>query len=257
MRLKLHLQRIGKANVLPLNYQYPISAWIYHTLEQADESFSAFLHNHGYTTARKSFKFFTFSGLQVADFRIQGDRMAVLSPSATLHVHFYLDKPAETFVRGLFQSRQCRIYDRQSEACFEVAQVEVLPLEVHTETVRLRTLSPLVVGRKNRRGHDDYLAPDDPEYASFLQNNLVDKYLATRQPLRPEWADFPFAFRPLGGPPKSRLVTIKAEQESQTKIRGYLFDFELTAPRPLLELGLLAGLGRYNADGFGCCELKP
>jgi CRISPR-associated endoribonuclease Cas6 len=216
------------------------------------------LHNQGYTTTRKSFKLFTFSGLEVADFLIRDNRMEVRSPSITLQVHFYLDQPAQTFVMGLFQARECRIWDRQSEVSFVVAQVEALPSLSLAGTVRLRTLSPLVVARRNARGHDDYLPPDDPDFGPLLLQNLLDKYKATGQPLRPEWANERLEVQALPRPaPKSRLVTIKAGQPEETRIRGYMCDLDLTAPAPLLELAVLAGLGRYNAEGFGCCEPRP
>ncbi|MCU0340152.1 MAG: CRISPR-associated endoribonuclease Cas6 [Spirosomaceae bacterium] len=258
MKLQLTLRRTGPANLLPLNYQYPLSAWIYRTLEQADAQYSDFLHNRGYTTQRKSFKLFTFSGLEVADFQVRGDRMEVRSHTITLRVHFYLDQPAQTFVMGLFQARECRLWDQHSEARFVVAQVEALPSPPLAGTVHLHTLSPLVVARRNPRGHDDYLPPDDPDFAPLLRQNLLDKYEATGQLLRPEWANERLEVQPLPKPvPKSRLVTIKAGQPEETRIRGYLFDLVLTAPEPLLELAVLAGLGRYNAEGFGCCEPRP
>ena len=40
MQLKLTFQLSGKTQILPLNYQYPVSAWIYKVLEKADKGFS-------------------------------------------------------------------------------------------------------------------------------------------------------------------------------------------------------------------------
>ena len=48
MRLKIKFELSGKKQVLPLNYQYPISAWIYRVLSKADEEFTNVLHNEGY-----------------------------------------------------------------------------------------------------------------------------------------------------------------------------------------------------------------
>ena len=58
-----------------------------------------------------------------------------------------------------------------------------------------------------------------------------------------------------GQPPKSKLITIKSGTAAQTKVKGWVFDFELDAPRELVEVGILAGFGKENAQGFGCGEL--
>jgi CRISPR-associated endoribonuclease Cas6 len=252
MQFQLTLRRTGLANRLPLNYQYPISAWIFKVIARADADYATFLHNQGYQARHKNFKLFTFSRLGLANPHVQGDRLVLTSPEARLRVSFYLDRAAEPFVAGLFAHQRCGLGDAQSQVDFEVVQVEALPLPALAPTLRLRALSPLVVGRRNERGHYDYLPPSDPDFGPLLRQNLVDKYVATGQPLDPAWADAPFDLRPGDREPKSQLITIKQGEPGQTKVRGFLFDFALTAPPPLLELGLLAGLGRHNAEGFGC-----
>ena len=48
MRFRLTLRRLSQPCNLPINYQPYISAGIYRLLEQADASYSYFLHNEGY-----------------------------------------------------------------------------------------------------------------------------------------------------------------------------------------------------------------
>ena len=54
---------------------------------------------------------------------------------------------------------------------------------------------------------------------------------------------------------KSRLETIKAGTNAETKVRGYQYAFKLKAPEPLVRIGLLAGFGEKNSLGFGCGEV--
>ncbi|MDJ1473777.1 CRISPR-associated endoribonuclease Cas6 [Xanthocytophaga flava] len=258
MRLKLTLQKTGSQSTLPINYAYPLSSWIYKVIGKADETYADFLHNSGYSAGQKRFKFFTFSALQIPRFDIRkgSDRIAVLSDEVGLMVSFYTDKAAENFVMGLFAEQEFRLGDRISQVDFRVKQVESLAWQIPSETVHLRTLSPLVVSRKNDRGHDDYYSPLQEGYQELLFTNLLDKYIASGQSLQASWANAPMEFRLLSAEPKARLITLKDHSPEATKIKGYLFDFELTAPRKLLEIGLLGGFGRYNAEGFGCCEVK-
>ncbi len=70
--------------MLPLNYQYPLSAWIYKVLARGDRGFAEFLHEQGYKMEnQKTFKLFTFSNLRFPanTYRIiRGtDRMEVFS----------------------------------------------------------------------------------------------------------------------------------------------------------------------------------
>ncbi len=87
MRIKITFNLPGSRLVLPLNYQYPLSAWIYKVLENGDHDFSKFLHEHGYRhDSNKAFKLFTFSNLLFPDAMwriIKGtDRMEVFSQTA-------------------------------------------------------------------------------------------------------------------------------------------------------------------------------
>jgi CRISPR-associated endoribonuclease Cas6 len=95
MRFKLHMQLAGNRQILPLNYQYPISAWIYRVMANADNEFTRALHESGYKIENgKSFKLFTFSKLSFPRHTtrlISGtDRMEVWARNAWPNVAFQL-----------------------------------------------------------------------------------------------------------------------------------------------------------------------
>jgi CRISPR-associated endoribonuclease Cas6 len=171
-------------------------------------------------------------------------------------VNFYLEAVAEQFVKGVFMEQAFTLGDQRNKVQFTVKGVESMGMPRLTNKVQLRLHSPLVVGRKNERGHDDYLGPEEKGYADFLMQNLMDKYTASGGVLEPEWQHKPFAFTLLRYHKKPhRLVTVKEGTPAATRVKGYLFDFELTAPEELIEVGLLAGFGRENAMGFGYAEV--
>jgi CRISPR-associated endoribonuclease Cas6 len=176
-----------------------------------------------------------------------------------------VDKAAQHFIMGLFQDQRCVIASPRHRAEFVIERVEAVPVEVTTHTVQLRTLSPVVIAEKDERGMDQYLHPADAEFGPLLVSNLLAKWgsVQTAVPAgthaEDEWDASSLTYRLLPGPerqaaqPRSRLVTIKEGSREMTQIRGYYgFNFELSGPKELLELAVLAGVGRYNAEGFGC-----
>lgn len=82
MQFRINLRSLDPNPVLPVNYQYELSAWIYKVIQNADADYAAFLHRHGHPAGRKSFKLFCFSQLQVSQYRVEGDRLlvAVIAP---------------------------------------------------------------------------------------------------------------------------------------------------------------------------------
>lgn len=253
MRFKITLEKTPGPAVIPLNYQYELSAWIYQIISKADQEYASFLHNQGYKSNQKTFKHFTFSNLHVPpQFHIRGDRMEIHSPKVYLLISFLMDKASEEFIKGLFMEQHLGLGDRYSQADFNVTQVEVSPMPLFKKTMQYRTLSPMMVAQKSTLNeHDDYLSPEDTPFEERFIMNLLDKYQATGQAIPPDWQDFPFQLRALTRP-KEKLISIKAHTTQESKIKGYMFDFELTAPEALHETGYLAGFGRSNAEGFGC-----
>ena len=112
---------------------------------------------------------------------------------------------------------------------------------------------------------DQYLHPADAQFGPLLVSNLLAKYSSIQKAMPAgETSDddldtISLTYRLLPNPgrnaaqPKSRLVTIKEGSREETKVRGYYgFTFELNGPPDLLDMAVLAGVGRYNAEGFGC-----
>lgn len=257
MLFKIHLRCLDERPILPLNYQYELSSWIYRVIGQADAAYADFLHEQGYRTDRRSFKLFSFSHLEVPKYRIQGDRMEIQSRYASFKIGFYVDRTAEEFVRGLFQDQLFRLGDRRSQVAFQVETVEMRSLQLPEGPVHIRMRSPLLIGeRMEGSDTDTYLHPTDPPFGPLLYRNLVGKYLSVAGALPPEWTPDQFLYRPLPErEARSKLIHLKVDKKEHTQVRGWLFDFELNAPRPLLELGLLAGFGKGNAQGFGFGEI--
>ena len=261
MRLKLTLQTLHSPAFLPFNYQYPLSSAIYKIIQSANEKFATFLHNKGYGTGGKSFKLFTFSDIKTP-FTKSGDRMQLQTNEAVLIVCFYVPEAAENFIKGLFLHQQLQIADFKSKTTFQIIQVESLPSDNNNKAVKvLQPISPLVVGRKNERGHYDYRSPQDEDFKECLLHNWIEKWAAVpgnadadaSQSLKQKIS---INVRLFSHPPQSRLITIKGGTDAETKIRGYTkFRLEVTAPDEMVELALSAGLGLYNAQGMGCVEV--
>ena len=117
MRIKIEFKLSGKRQVLPMNYQYPVSAWIYKVLARGDNQFSEFLHEQGFRMEnQKTFKLFTFSNFMFPTHSfgvIKGtDRMEIFADKARLILSFQIPVAAEKFVAGLFTDQKAEILNK-------------------------------------------------------------------------------------------------------------------------------------------------
>ncbi|WP_234735726.1 CRISPR-associated endoribonuclease Cas6 [Tellurirhabdus bombi] len=267
MQFRLILRPTARQTLVPFNYAYRLSAFIYAVLADADQKYADFLHSRGYEySSTRRFKLFTFSDLIIPNARVdvRAGGLWVTSPHIEWVVSFYVDKAAQHFIMGLFQDQRCVIATPKHRAEFIIERVEAVPLEINSDTVTLRTLSPVVIAEKSerrtgRRGMDQYLHPADVQFGPLLIDNLLAKWNSIPRTVSVgdlsahDFATSAVTYRLLPDrEPKSRLVAIKEDSRAETKVRGWFgFLFELSGPKELLELAVLAGLGRYNAEGFG------
>ena len=268
MRFRLTLENTDKG-LLPMNYQYELSAWIYKTLNYGNSEFADWLHREGYTNDYKQFKLFTFSSLMVPKFQINGDRMQIESREAGLIVSFYPIDSLEYFVSGLFSNQKFTVADKRSGASFTVKTVEKLPEPEFSNEMEFNALSPILVSYKHseKQKYATYINPGDEQYGDLLIRNLAAKYRAfyacetvtnaddeTGHSGQVDTENMDYDFEPLGKP-KSRLITIKSGTKQESKLRGYLYRFRIKAPAELIRLGYYAGFGEKNSLGFGCGEV--
>ena len=256
MRFKITFNRIGLKRTLPVNYQYYISAWIYRVVASADKSFADFLHNEGYREGSKNFKLFNYSPLDFGKPILLKEKnlFEIKKDQILLNVSFFLSDAAEAFIVGLFRNQEVYLGDSFYGLELRVAQIERLSETELMESMHYRALSPVVISFKYPGStYASYLSPDDKEYAQLFHKNLRNKFQAApnMNPPLPDSYSFHFTFT---GTPRSKLVTIKQGTPEQSKIRGYLFEFDLTAPREIHRLILSCGAGEKNSLGFGWCE---
>lgn len=260
MQLRLHIGlEHNDRGIIPVNYQYAVSSWIYSRLAVADPEFSAWLHEQGYRDGFRSFKLFTFSNIQIQGKLFDNDRLILTEKDGFLEISFLVEEAMGIFISGLFKDAAFRIGDAKSSAGFLVRSVECLKNPGFLETMQYTTLSPIVVSLFDEtRGQPAYLSPDQPTYGELILNNLVKKASVAEdarnrveQGLKSEIGSFRLISQL-----RSRLITIKAGQAKESKIRGFMFDFSLTAPVSLHQTGYFAGFGEKNSMGFGCARVK-
>jgi len=263
MRFKISFQLSQTPQLLPLNYKYPLSSWIYKVLSSSDKEFTALLHENGYRLENgKQFKFFTFSDFSVprGKWKIISDRMKIWAEEISLTVSFLLPEQVQNFVAGLFQEQEAVIGDKTSQLKLKVKTIEALPVTVPVQdSYLLKSQSPIFLQKKvEGRAHNLHISPTDPDFNRLFSRNLIDKYKAHclnsgLVPLKLEEKDV--VLKSLDTQPRSMKQIIKAFKKEETHLRAFKFNFELKAPRELIEIGLNAGFGAENAQGFGCCEL--
>lgn len=257
MRLKLLLNHPPN-QVLPINYQYLISSWIYYTLKKANFEFAKKLHSYGYDFNGKKYKLFSFGPLCPRWFNInkrKGTFILAKSPTV-LELSFFVDEAVQHFVAGLFKNQRLNLSTGKFQVDLQVGGIEILPSLMLTNTMRFQTQTPICISTKlEEKEHATYLHPKSEEYAGLLLQNLLRKQKAFQSETvgidSSEYeSNFPFDFKVLSNP-KPKLISIKG-----TKVRGYLFDFEMTASKELMKVGYYGGMGEKNSSlGFGMVKV--
>jgi CRISPR-associated endoribonuclease Cas6 len=223
MRFKITFQLTEKPQLLPLNYKYPISSWIYKTLSNADAEFTNMLHEHGYKTeVGKQFKLFTFSDLQVpkGNWKIIGDRMKIWADTISIVISFMLPEQTQYFVSGLFQNQNVIIGDEISQIKFRVQNIEAVKIDFsEQDNYTLKWLSPIFLAlNTDNAKHPIYISPDNVEYKDVFIKNLIDKYKSHCIATNTNPLDFnldDILFKSLHSNPKSIKQTIKAFKKEQ------------------------------------------
>lgn len=252
MRFKITLQIQPEVMgiELPINYQYPLQAAIYHTLAKSDVEFSTWLHENGYQLNGKRFKLFTFSNLIVPQYGIdkQQERLIIKSDYVTLYISFFPERSTQQFIQGIFQLQTIQIADNISGVQFLVREIQLMPsLDYHPD-MTFRTLSPVCISLRNGNNQMDYLAPDDPHYELGILTGLLARYAAIHgQPFSGE----PFCHLQLLSQPKSALIRIKAGTPNETRVRGFRYKFKIQLPEALMQIAYKSGLGEKGSMGFG------
>lgn len=265
MKISITWQLLDREAILPLSYKYEISSWLYRLMQKGNPVFSSFLHEHGFDHGHRKFKFFTFSDLKIPANarRIEGDRLIITCPAIHLHVSMYHPRTTDALLAGLLRGEDqiVLIGDIVSKGRFRLTATESLLLDIPAGPVHLRTDSPLVLDDPNHLDAHKSLPPDDPRFGEVLIDNLLKKYQTafehglTRELVLGSRPTFRLVDRPI----VRKKIVIKAHTPAEHKIEGYFCDFVLDAPRPIVELGLLAGFGSQNPQGFGATRIvrKP
>ncbi|MBN2742270.1 MAG: CRISPR-associated endoribonuclease Cas6 [Marinilabiliaceae bacterium] len=255
MRFQISFVPVGRHRMLPIDYQYYISAWIYKVMARADAGFADFLHQQGYRNGYKQFKHFCFSPLNIGrpTFWKEKGLLEMHADRAHLMVSFGLGNAAEHFVYGLFRDQRCYVGDRFNGIDMQVENVERIPDVVAPGMMRYQARSPIVASlRADGLKHALYLAPDDGSFVEVIYRNLIDKAasmpMACQMPPLDEFVISNIVT------PKPKLVTIKPYTPQQSKVKGYTFGFTLDAPPAVHQLIAGSGLGEKNAMGFGWCD---
>jgi CRISPR-associated endoribonuclease Cas6 len=171
-----------------------------------------------------------------------------------------MDSSIGNFVKGLFVDQDCRIgFNNSLQTHFRVTEVQIINAPIFANTMRFECLSPIIVSSHREDGSTAYLSPEDPRFGAALIRNLSNKLLAVTshagtQP--PEFGQMSNQEFRLLNSPRQKGIKIKEKSAQETKVIGYLFNFELTASPDLHEVGYFGGFGEKNSMGFGCVQLK-
>lgn len=251
MRFKLILQldkRCG--NRLPFNYQYEQMGVIYKILSLSSETYSNWLHNNGFELNGKQFKLFTYSSLIIPSLQLDKEHGCLQIDSDTVewHISFLPEKSTQQFIQGVFMEQTFQLGNRHHAVQFKVQSIEVLPALNCEEEAEFKTLSPMCISRREENGKTTYLSPADPYAKGAILNSLLNRYTAYYG--KPYRGTLDYDFNVLNEP-KSKLITIKADTPQQTRVKGFLCEFRMKAPKELMNIMYESGVAAKGSSGFG------
>lgn len=243
---KIHIEislKIRETLELPIHYNHIIQAAILNSL---DTDLAKFLHDIGYRFEARVFKMYTFSRLNGSFYLDKVKEKIIFQNSVKLIISSPLDKFCQSFANILLTRGKMKLGYNE----VEIEKVAVTRFEVAGERILVKTLSPVVaystLYKADGHKYTCYFQPGEPDYNSLIEQNLRKKYVAL------------YGEEPAEGKveviAKGRLK-LNIVKYKGVIIKGYSGKLLLQGPKELLQVGIDAGIGSKNSQGFGCIEL--
>lgn len=241
MQIKLSFTS-EKNIILPIHYNNIIQAFIYNNI---DEELSEFLHDNGYTSNGRNFKLFTFSRI-LNRAKKENGRF-----NFGKRIELIVSSPLDDFCKSIanFMLQTDNLFLGQNS--IKTDQIQIFNPMVSKDEIVVNTLSSIVVYstllRPDGRKYTCYFMPNEPDFDRIVSDNLIRKYNA----LNNANISFDNEIQIISlNKPRQNLTYYK-----NTIIKGASGKFLIKGEKELLQLGLDAGFGSKNSQGFGCVKI--
>lgn len=249
--LNVHPEEQGA--ILPVSYQYELTACIHRLMTADKDAMSAWLEANGLTYEdAKAVKLYSLSNLYVPRIYVEGDRLHVNVPRVQLWISFAHDNGTEEWVRHCLENRHIILGDRISRVAFSVGDISIVSPVVYEETMDYQAMSPIVVTGMRPNNSVEFLDPQKPVFNQFMIESLIEKYEKLYH--RPYTGSRDFELTMLM-PPRRKGIYVHHFTPQEQKVIGYLLKFRLTMDKELHELAYTLGIGDRVEQGFGYLEL--
>ena len=260
MRIEVILKPEKAKYIIPINYNYPLSAAIYKIFANAGPRFAEWLHKIGFSIdSGKRFKLFNFSRLFFEEMTVH--KNSIIGEGL---VRFNLSSPIEetlilNFVNGLLETKNIFIGTNECGTNFKILNVSIKPAPKFDYDMKFVMQSPTVASIKNKENRIIYLKPTDEKVVDVLCTNLKNKYKVLYNEKYEEFLhiefDRDYIEKKGGAENVMKLITIKENTEAEAKIKGFMAPFRLIGDPNIVKLAYYSGIGEKNALGFGSIEI--
>ncbi len=263
MRIQFSLS-CQKGTIIPINYQSEISHWVFTVLTKAGAELSTWVQQLGFDLVSKNYKLFTFSPLAIYPYEMDQvkQEFKLAGNQVKLSISLYIDPLFEQQVVHLFRQTplQLGVFEGKT-ASFEVKHWQVLSKMNFKETMTFRAVAPISISSiEDVKTPNPYPLPDSENYDISFFTHLIRKLKSAKQykslvALNMLDPSYPMSIQLLGQA-KSRLIHLKPNLEGISQLRGFVYEFEISMPQPVMEFAFFSGFGEFGHLGFGFVEIK-
>lgn len=241
MQIKISFSSEEKI-VLPIHYNHIIQAFIYNNI---DEKLALFLHNKGYINNNRTFKLFTFSNI------LNKGVLKDKSFNFGKKIEILVSSPIDDFCKSIANSMLLKQDLFLGNNNLKVEQIKIINQAINTEEIEVETMSPITVYstllKADGKKFTYYYQAKENEFQKLIGENLIKKYNAFYD--KEINIDNDIEITPIGNL-KQNIVYYK-----NFIIKGQTGKFKIKGNEKLMQIGLDAGFGSKNSQGFGCVKL--
>lgn len=248
--MRLSIQFAPACSPIPIHYHAALQGALYDAM---DPEVFALVHDKGFVGRGHTFRLFTFSRLMG---RYQIRNGCIAFPQGC---ELVVSSPVSAVLEGLVGRLTSHPSLTISASTLSVVGIKSQSLSIpsgDSSLVIIDTLSPLTVHRTiprtNGRPYTRFYPPQDPEFSGLVRSNLVNKRASL--PLDKEFStndgETEFAIHPI-------RVRRHIVRYGKLVLEAYGGQFAISGDRDLIQLGVDAGFGSNNAQGFGCVTIRP